>query len=341
MWETIRGYLTFTRKERFGVLFLLILISVLFVLPYFFKASPGDHDFAAYEKMKTDIQKFESRIPDSSRASGKYERNPKTTDDHEKEKTVSETNEFRSAMFYFDPNKTAADDWKRLGISERLTQTILHYIQKGGHFQKADDLKKLYGLKPSDYERLSPYVRIAPSANGFKSHAGYDTGSAGRALNSEKTDSFYRAGVLKKESRQLFSPKLYSMTDINLADSATWARFPGIGEKLAVRIIHFREKLGGFYQSEQVGETFGLPDSTFQKIRPYLVFHPVSLNRIDLNTTSREILQSHPYIRWQLAKNILDFRLQHGSYRSVDELLQLAGMDSEKFEKLKPYLIVR
>ena len=47
-------------------------------------------------------------------------------------------------------------------------------------------------------------------------------------------------------------------------------RFPGIGAKLASRIIHFRGKLGGFYQIEQVGETFGLPDSSFQKIKYYL-----------------------------------------------------------------------
>ena len=38
MWETIRGYLTFTKKERLGVLFLLLIISILFVLPYFFRS---------------------------------------------------------------------------------------------------------------------------------------------------------------------------------------------------------------------------------------------------------------------------------------------------------------
>ena len=62
MWETIRGYLTFTRKERFGVLFLLIIISILFILPYFFRPAVGDPDPAAYEKMKAEIRKFESKI---------------------------------------------------------------------------------------------------------------------------------------------------------------------------------------------------------------------------------------------------------------------------------------
>jgi competence protein ComEA len=325
MWETIRGYLTFTRKERYGVLFLLTLISVLFVLPYFFKATPGDPDLADYKKIKTDIQKFEMRMADSSLTTGRNYDNPNNKAHDVSEKTANEEVKTPTTMFYFDPNKIQAEDWERLGLSARLSQTILHYIQKGGHFRNADDLKKLYGLKLSDYERLSPYVRISPSAIGFKTHSRYDTGSAGH----------FSTNRLPRSS------KFFSQTDINLADSAAWTRFPGIGEKLASRIIHFREKLGGFYRLDQVGETFGLPDSTFQKIKPYLVSRSVLLNRIDLNSATKEILQSHPYIPWQIAKNILDFRLQHGTFQSVDELLQLASMDSVKFEKLKPYLIVR
>jgi DNA uptake protein ComE-like DNA-binding protein len=33
--------------------------------------------------------------------------------------------------------------------------------------------------------------------------------------------------------------------------------------------------------------------------------------------------------------------LQHGSFHSVNELLQLAQMDQAKLEKLKPYLTVK
>jgi len=82
-----------------------------------------------------------------------------------------------------------------------------------------------------------------------------------------------------------------------------------------------------------------LPDTTFQKIKPYLQIHSVSLRQIDINTATKEILLSHPYIRWQLARCIIEYRLQHGSFHSVDELLQLAQMDQVKFEKIRPYLI--
>jgi competence protein ComEA len=339
MWETIRGYLTFTRKERYGVLFLLILITILFVFPYVFKPSAGDPDPAAYAKMKEGILKFESRSTDSSREAYKYDR------DQNRETYLMAGNPGKTGggshaeMFYFDPNKIQAADWSRLGLTERLTQTILHYLEKGGRFQKAEDLKKLYGLHNTDYERLSPYVRIAKTAVEFKAHSDYYTKSAYNIATEKKTDSFFRESPFNPVPDFGRRTKKFVITDINLTDSSGWSMLPGIGSKLASRIIHYREKLGGFFQPDQVGETFGLPDSTFQKMKPYLRLNAVSLNKIDLNTATKEMLQSHPYIRWQLAKGIIEYRLRHGIFQSADELLQLAQMDQAKFEKLKPYLI--
>jgi competence protein ComEA len=84
-----------------------------------------------------------------------------------------------------------------------------------------------------------------------------------------------------------------------------------------------------------------LADSIFQSIKPFLRGNGVSLHQIDLNSATKEELQAHPYIRWQIARSISDYRQQHGNFHSVDELLQLVRMDQEKFDKLKPYLVVK
>jgi competence protein ComEA len=340
MWETIRGYLTFTRKERYGVLFLLLLIIILFILPYFFKPSSGDRDPETYNKIKEEVRKFESLKSDSSHESDKHDRYP-----HQKIFSAA-GNQSKADMqdeihmFYFDPNKIQADDWIRLGLPDRLAQTIRHYLEKGGHFQKAEDLKKLYGLHRADYERLYPFVRISPSKGESEASLRYDKKSTDHISAVRKTDSFFHERGPTSEHPFRRTVKFFTETDVNLSDSNEWSRLPGIGEKLASRIIHFREKLGGFYRLDQVAETYGLPDTTFQKIKPYLRIHSVSLQQIDINTASKEILMSHPYIRWPLARSIIEYRLQHGSFHSVNELLQLAQMDPAKFEKLKPYLIV-
>jgi len=351
MWETIRRYLTFTKKERLGVLFLLLIISILFVLPYFFRPAVGDPDPAAYENMRPEILKFETRGKDSSRESIDHTGYPdRKTHESEKDQKAS-AHVSTLEMFYFDPNKITGSDWQRLGLSERLTQTILRYVEKGGQFRKPDDLKKLYGLRNADYERISPFVRIAKQSGetftreDFHARQKYHF-QTGKQMEYSKTAKQMDSSIREPPRRTFSTPdflyhrKNYVITDINLADSADWSRLPGVGVKLASRVVHFREKLGGFYRVEQVGETFGLPDSVFQKIKPSLRLNSISLHQIDLNQATKEILQAHPYIRWQIAKWIIDYRQQHGGFQSVDELLQLGQLDQTLFEKLKPYLVI-
>jgi competence protein ComEA len=342
MWETIREYLTFTRKERFGVLFLLLVISILFILPYFFKPSVGDPDPAAYEKMKTDIRNFESFVRDSSQPAFDPARYSFQKHSERELNPGGHTPAVHKELFYFDPNTIQAGDWQRLGLPDRLIRTILHYIQKGGRFHEAADLKKIYGLHPEDYERLLPYLHIVKERDHFVSPPGNERKKAYEITDTKKEYSFYNAPPAGISCRPAFSyaGKKMEITDINQADLAVWSRLPGIGEKLAARIIHFREKLGGFFRVDQVGETFGLPDSTFQKIKPFLRLTPGSWIRIDVNSATKEVLESHPYIRWQLAHAITEYRLQHGAYHTVDELLQIATMDSLKLEKLRPYLMI-
>jgi len=340
MWETIREYLTFTKKERFGVLFLLLLISVLFILPYLFRPVPGDPDPAAYAKFKEGIKKWESEHPDVTQ--NEKAKKPYAISESSVLKERINLPQYRSVMHDFDPNTMKEEEWLQLGLPGRVSLTLSRYIEKGGRFRKPEDLKKIYGLKLSDYERLLPFVHIR---NGAKNSAGRPVSPAYLNYNAphvKKPDSVYSAlaDTKKRDANSFYSRKKLEVTDINLSDSADWARLPGIGTRLASRIIHFREKLGGFYRVDQVGETFGLADSTFQKLKPVLRLSTISLVQLDVNSASKELLQAHPYIGWQLAKAIVMFRNQHGRFKNVDELLQVAQLDTQIFGKLQPYLIV-
>ena len=317
MWEAIREYLTFTRKERYGVLFLLVVISLLFVLPHFFRKRPGDPDPATFEKLKTDIEKLRTTDRDSSVAAtvtqyrSEYR---KTGRSFIKEPLFNE----KSKLFFFDPNTLTAAEWRQLGLHDHTIQTITHFLEKGGRFNKPEDIKKIYGLPSELCERLFPYIRMSKKPG----------------LILQPTSS---PGSTETEPRR-YTPKKLETTDVNLADSLQWCRLPGIGSRLASRIAHFREKLGGFYATDQVAETFGLPDSTFRKIKPVLTCNSPNLVFIDINVATKEALKGHPYIGWQMANAIVEYRNQHGHFRSVDNLMQLGLMDSAKFIRLKPYL---
>jgi competence ComEA-like helix-hairpin-helix protein len=125
-----------------------------------------------------------------------------------------------------------------------------------------------------------------------------------------------------------------------MADTTAFIALPGIGSKLASRIISFRDKLGGFYSVEQVGEVYGLQDSTFQKIRKWLKLENASVKKININTATAEELKSHPYIRWNLAKLIIAYRNEHGAFGKTGDLKNITEVTEEVFEKMNHYLTV-
>lgn len=139
-----------------------------------------------------------------------------------------------------------------------------------------------------------------------------------------------------------FNEKRISVTviDVNAADSAQWERLPGIGPALAKRIVGFRERLGGFYDTRQVGEVYGLADSVFNKIQPFLRLGDVSLRKISLNETDDKSLALHPYINTKLARVIVRYRSAHGPFREVEALRALALVDDSIYRKIEKYLKV-
>lgn len=217
-----------------------------------------------------------------------------------------------ASLFEFDPNNLSAAAWASLGLRPKTILTIQNYLSKGGRFRQPADLEKIWGLPPGFYERVKDHIRIAPEVES------------------------YRKPFIKNQETKV---KTYEPTVImvNTADSVSFTALKGIGEKLAARITAFREKLGGFYSVEQVGETYGLPDSTFQRIKPLLKLDG-EVKKINVNTATKDQLKVHPYIRWKLANAIVEYRNQHGNFNSVEELKKIVLITEDVFKKLQPYL---
>jgi competence ComEA-like helix-hairpin-helix protein len=128
--------------------------------------------------------------------------------------------------------------------------------------------------------------------------------------------------------------------EINEADTSAFISLPGIGSKLSQRIIAFRNKLGGFYSVDQVGETYFLADSTFQKIKPFLFLRNTSVNRFNINTATVDEMKGHPYIKYNLANAIVEYRKQHGNYNSVEAIKKIMMVSDEVYRKAAPYLSI-
>ena len=129
--------------------------------------------------------------------------------------------------------------------------------------------------------------------------------------------------------------------DINTADASQLRTIAGIGPTLSVRIVKFRDQLGGFVSLAQYQEVYGLQPEVVDRLKrcTYIDanFQPIQLN---INTATIPTLSGHPYVTPQLARSIFRYRQQHGPFASVASLGDLVLMDRITLEKLAPYLAI-
>ena len=67
---------------------------------------------------------------------------------------------------------------------------------------------------------------------------------------------------------------------------------------------------------------------------------PSGTGLVNLNSASLEQLDGLPHIGPVLAQRILDFRIEHGRFSSVDELNEVSGIGEKTFADLKPLVTV-
>lgn len=313
----MKEYFYYTRSERNGALVLIFICLFLFAIPSFYPLI-----FPQKESM--DFSAFQEMLPSPSSVAEKAGL-------HSTSRNAPAMQEV--SLFKFDPNTATKEELVRLGLLPRVAQTVLNYRSKGGKFHKKEDLKKIYGLSEEEYAELEPWIRIAPSVPA-------KSASPRAALVNERKDT--AAVVTTKTKAWKSYPAKYlppPEIDINQATPEEWQLLRGIGPGYSKRIVNFRNKLGGFYTIEQVADTYGLPDSTFKKIKPYLRLSPI-FRKININTATLQELKMHPYLSNFQATVLFNYRRQHGNFNNMESLkgVKVAFTDSD-WERLEPYLV--
>jgi competence protein ComEA len=304
----LRDYLFFSKRERRALLIFTTLAGILFFIINRFNFQTNSQESILLDSFT--VNKF--LYEDKKKEQLNTETFTYSSSNQEDKHDFDQSSDQPTSFFEFDPNKAGYDDWEKLGVRESVINTIIKYREKGGRFTQPEDLRRIFGLPSVLCEKLIPYVRI-PSPD----------------------------IQTKNEEDNRRSKKQITELNINIAKPEEWKMLDGIGEGYARRIVQFREKLGGFYKVEQVAETFGLPDSVFQKIKPQLVITSGPYGTIDLNSVVSDELKKHPYIDYRTAKNIISYRNQHGNFQSVNDLQKIGNIDDALFQKISPYLIVK
>jgi DNA uptake protein ComE-like DNA-binding protein len=320
----IKEYFTFTKKERRAVILLAILAIFFSMLPALFPVLvKNENDFIADEEAETQLASM--RIKEKQSPVKDYESNPSDLYQPKSNTYPQYNTATKAELFFFDPNTANEDELKRLGIKDKTIQTILKYRSKGGQFKKQEDINRIYGLSAKDKERLLPFVKI-------------ENVTASETASSTVTAFNTSSPTVPKST---FPEKKSIPIDINKADTAEWKSLKGIGSYYAKKIVGFRDKLGGFYSIQQVAETYGLPDSTFQTIKPFLLVNTSAIKQINLNTATVDELKTHPYMKGGLAYAIINYRNAHGEFTSLEQLQNIGAIDDQVYQKIAPYLTIK
>ncbi|MCS7166006.1 MAG: helix-hairpin-helix domain-containing protein [Gemmatales bacterium] len=175
-------------------------------------------------------------------------------------------------------------------------------------------------------------------------------------------------------------PSPWGSLDLNRASAEALTALPGIGPKLAQRIVAYRDEHGPFRRVDELLRVPGIGPKTLARIRDLVHVQysdelrdaqidacptrPVTRDRsasvsstklnavpfrapkqlpdepIDLNTATKDELLRLPGIGPVLAERILVERDSHGPFESVEDLLRVRGIGKRSLEKLRPFVRV-
>jgi DNA uptake protein ComE-like DNA-binding protein len=318
-----KDYFTFSKSDRRAIIVLLVIIVCILTARYLYH--PQKKLPAKDAQLDAEIAELKNS-PVAKDSFGKTEEWEETY----KPSVAASALTTEIQPFYFDPNTLDAEGWQRLGIRPKTIQTIINYRSKGGKFRRPEDIGKIYGLRKQDAEMLIPYVRIetAPEQK-YSQKENYSTTTPQAMAPQEYSKPIPKSERTKKP------------IDINAASVDEWKTLPGIGDVLSARIVKFRDKLGGFISIEQVQKTYGISDSTFTLIKPYLQLSASSqVKKININAVSEQELSGHPFVSRGVARAIIGLRDKMGQFKSVDDIRKIAFISDEMYANMAPYLTV-
>lgn len=230
-------------------------------------------------------------------------------------KSHTPKNEISAVLQPFDPNTADSVLLRQLGLPVYIVRNILKYRAKGGVFRSPESFSRIYGLKEEVYQKLKPYITIAPLVS----------------VSHVRTDTFRQ---LKDTIPYVPKYEEGTIVDLNKADTSILKRIPGIGSTLARMIVVYRQRLGGFYDVAQLQEV----PHVGVELNKWFVVTPAGLHKIQVNSASLDKLRSHPYMDFYKAKAIMEYRRKRGKIKGLSQLSMFEEFTEKDLKRLSPYL---
>ncbi|MCG3167376.1 MAG: hypothetical protein POELPBGB_03166 [Bacteroidia bacterium] len=304
----LRHYFLFNRMQRNGTIFTiaLILFFIIFTFVYRFYNYQTPDDTGLLQKHVNEFL---------ASAEKKQEHDSAEVFIADEIATPSQT---ASSLFVFNPNTATEEDFVKLGLTKKQATGILNYRNKGGRFRKKEDFAKMYTVSKQEYERLKAFIVIPE----------------------EKKEDLFTSDKKFVFEKKEYPAKQTVLIELNTADSLELIKVKGIGPYIAMKIIEYRTKLGGFFSKEQLREVYKVDSIRYAEIEPFLTVDPFEVKKLNVNTASIDELKIHPYIRFNIANSLVSIRQQHGRFTSIEGIRKSHLVTEDVFRKIAPYLTI-
>ena len=215
-------------------------------------------------------------------------------------------------IFPFNPNCITDYKGYTLGMSLAEIDKLLRFREKDQWINSAEDFQNVTGVSDSLLQTISPYFKFPEWVTNPK----------------PKASKFSFASAEEK-------PK----SDLNKADFASLTQIEGLDEAIAKRVLSYRKRLGGFLEDNQLYDIYGISKSQVYAIKDrFTVQSKPEIKLIDVNSANASDLSTVPFITFEIARDIIDYRVLHEGINNLDELLKIDGISAYKLERIKLYL---
>lgn len=259
---------------------------------------------------------------------------------------------FQCLYFYFRNHSLAVGN-KSLVINETEGERVDSLLARA----KQKDTLKTYpfnpnfisdykgytlGMSPEEIDRLHAFRaagKFLSSAREFQEITKVSDSLLHAIQDNFKFPKWQREN--QKRSKPFYAERKLAVPrkDLNRATAMQLRVVSGIGEKLSARIIKFRDRLGGFMDSSQLYDVYGLEKEVAEKaIELFEVKNPPAIQKININNATASELSKLIYIPYQLAENIVAYRNKNDAFHSFEELSKVDGFPTPKLHRIALYL---
>jgi competence protein ComEA len=153
--------------------------------------------------------------------------------------------------------------------------------------------------------------------------------------------------------------KMLFVFDPNNTTAEEWRKL-NVPEKVIKTITKYQQKGGRFYKKEDLRKIYGLDENVYDKLEPYININndirksyppkqsytayqkltPQVKPKIDLNTATETDLDKLPSIGESFAKRIVKYRQMLGGYYQKEQLMEVYGFDTIRYNKIKDLISI-